>query len=232
MTLLCELQPAIAKAMDSLGGKKPTKSVTDGFYFYAAKHINIAVDTFILLRREHRLDGARLIVRPALETMLRLRAVRAKPHLFYRVAYSQTLESDRWLGGVARRRAIPYTPVYGSPQWQAFKTRCASEFGAHNVVDARLDSYAAAKVIGAEAYYETHYRAYCQSVHGTLEAVSGNLDELIDPQDTRVMLSSAMSALEALVDIRADCPGMKSFHERFLKVMKQNPDKLRRHKPI
>ena len=62
--------------------------------------------------------------------------------------------------------------------------------------------------------------------------MSGNLDELIDPQDTRVMLSSAMSALEALVDIRADCPGMKSFHERFLKVMKQNPDKLRRHKPI
>ena len=127
MTLLCELQPAIAKAMDLLGGKKPTKSVTDGFYFYAAKHINIAVDTFILFR------GGRL------------RAVRAKPHLFSRVAYSQTLESDRWLGGVARRRAIPYTPVYGSPQWQAFKTRCASEFGADNVVDARLDSYAAAK---------------------------------------------------------------------------------------
>ena len=107
MTLLCELQPAIAKAMDSLGGKKPTKSVTDRFYFYAAKHINIAVDTFILLRREHRLDGARLLVRPALEMMLRLRAVRAKPHLFYRVAYSETVESDKWLGGVARRRAIP-----------------------------------------------------------------------------------------------------------------------------
>src|SRR5438105_7621946 len=83
MTLLCELQPAIARAIDSLG-KKPIKRVTDLFYLYAAKHINIAVDAFILLRREHRVDGARLIVRPALETMLRLRAVRAKPHLFYR----------------------------------------------------------------------------------------------------------------------------------------------------
>ena len=57
MTLLCELQPAIAKAIDSLG-EKPTKSVTDLFYFYAAKHINIAVDAFILLRRERRVDGA------------------------------------------------------------------------------------------------------------------------------------------------------------------------------
>src|SRR6266496_2182839 len=96
MTLLCELQPVIAAALNSLGGK-PTKSVADLFYLYAASHISTAVDAFILLRREHRVDGARLVVRPALETMLRLRAVRVKPHLLYRVLFGEALEIDKWL---------------------------------------------------------------------------------------------------------------------------------------
>src|SRR5437879_296730 len=61
MTLLCELQPAIARAIDSLG-KKPIKRVTDLFYLYAAQHLNIDVDAFILLRREHRDDGAGLLL--------------------------------------------------------------------------------------------------------------------------------------------------------------------------
>ena len=62
MALLSELQPAIAVALDSLGGKM-TKGVEDLYYLYASRHINIAVDAFILLRREHRIDGARLLVR-------------------------------------------------------------------------------------------------------------------------------------------------------------------------
>ena len=231
MTLLRELQPAIAAAMDSVGGQQ-TQRVTDLFYLYAAKHINIAIDAFVALRREHRIDGARLLVRPALETMLRLRAVRAHPHLFYRVYLSEVLERDKWFGGIARRHDIPYTAACDRPEWQAFKTRCASEFGAENLVDKRLSSYAAAAAIGFETYYKSHYRAYCQYTHGALEAVSGNLDELIDPEDTRVMLNCAMPALEALVNIGADCPAMKSFQERFRKLMNQKPDKLLRHKRI
>jgi hypothetical protein len=60
--------------------------------------------------------------------------------------------------------------------------------------------------------------------------VSGNLDELTDPEDTRVMLSSAMSALEVLVDIGADCSNMESFRRRFSNLMNQKPEKLFREK--
>ena len=74
MALLSELRPAIAAALDSLGGKM-TKGVEDLYYLYASRQINIAVDAFILLRRDHRIDGARLLVRPALEAMLRLPVV-------------------------------------------------------------------------------------------------------------------------------------------------------------
>jgi hypothetical protein len=57
------------------------------------------------------------------------------------------------------------------------------------------------------------------------------LDELTDPEDTRVMLHSAMIALEALGDMGAQCPGVASFRERFSEVISQKPDKLFRQKP-
>jgi hypothetical protein len=47
--LLSEVQPALAVALDSLGGTMP-KQVEGRYYFFAAAHINRAVDAFILLR--------------------------------------------------------------------------------------------------------------------------------------------------------------------------------------
>ena len=111
MALLSELQPAIAVALNSLGGKM-TKGVEDLYYLYASGHINTAVDAFILLRREHRIDGARLLVRPAIEAMLRLQAVRVKTYLLYRVLLREALEADKWFGSVARRHGVAYTHVY------------------------------------------------------------------------------------------------------------------------
>lgn len=73
-----------------------TQRIEDLYYFYAAKHIHDTVDAFIVLRGQHRVDGARFVVRPALETMLRLRAVRAKPHLLYRVLIAENNELDKW----------------------------------------------------------------------------------------------------------------------------------------
>jgi hypothetical protein len=80
MELLAETEPAISNALNGLGDHL-TKRIEDMYYFYAAKHIHDIMDAFILLRNEHRLDGSRFVVRPALETMLKLRAVRSKPQL-------------------------------------------------------------------------------------------------------------------------------------------------------
>lgn len=230
MALLSELQPAIIVALNSLGGKM-TKGVEDLYYLYASSHINTAVDAFILLRREHRIDGARLLVRPALETMLRLQAVRVKAYLLYRVLLREALEADKWFGSVARRHGVDYTRVCDRDEWQAFKNRCIAQFGVDKLEDTPLDSYGAAAAIGVEAYYDSHYRGYCQYTHGALEAVSGSLDELTDPEDTRVMLHSAMVALEALVDVGADCPRIEALRKRFNEVITQKPDKLFRRKP-
>ena len=125
---------------------------------------------------------------------------------------------------------IAYTPVCDRDEWQAFKNRCIAQFGADKLKENPLNSYDAAVEIGVEAYYDSRYRGYCQYTHGALEAVSGSLDELTDPEDTRVMLHSAMIALEALADMGAQCPSIASFRERFSRVISQKPDKLFRWK--
>jgi uncharacterized protein DUF5677 len=229
MKLLSEIQQALATAIDSLGGTM-TKGVDDMFYHLASRHINVAVRAFIALRSENLIDGARLLVRPALEGMLRLLAVRTKPALIYRVLFDESKELDKWFSGVAKRSNEPYTPVRDRVDWQAFKKRCAAQFGAENLGDRGLSTYEAAAITDNETYYESHYRGYCHFTHGMLEAIGGHLDELMDPEDTRVMLLSAISALNVLVDMGADCPDIVSFRERFNELMTKKPDKLIRKK--
>jgi hypothetical protein len=231
MTLLSDIEPAIGNALNSLG-KHMTKRMEDMYFFYAAKHIHDTLDAFIVLRGQHRLDGARLLVRPALETMLKLRAVRAKPHLLHRALLADNKELDKWFSSVARRHDVPYTPISERAEWAAFKERFASQFGAENLGDGTpLTAYDAAKAIGIEPYYDSHYRGFSHYTHGLLEAISGGLNELIDPEASRVMLQSAITALDALTYLGANCPNLESLSQRATEVLTKRPDKLVRRKP-
>jgi hypothetical protein len=227
MTLLSELQAAVATALESFRGKLPER-LEERFYYYESDHINTAVDAFIVLRRDHRIDGARLLVRPALETMLRLQAVCAKPHLVYRMGFTEALEIDKWHGGIAERHGQPYIPVRDREAWRKFKAMCAEQFGADKLEDTRLTVQEAAAAAGAKGYYDRYYRGYCQFTHGALEAVSGTYNKFIDTEDTRVMLTCAMDALDMLVAIGADCPNIESFRSRFTALMNEAPDELAR----
>jgi len=231
MTLLSDFEPAIGRAINSLG-KRMTKRMEDWYCFFAAKHIHDALDAFIVLRGQHRLDGARLLVRPALETMLKLKAVREKPHLLHRALLADNKEMDKWFSSVARRHDLPYTPIAERAEWAAFKERFVQQFGAENLGDSTpLTAYDAAKAIGTEAYYDTHYRCFSHYTHGLLEAISGALDDLIDPVASRVMLQSAMVALDALTYLGANCPNLESLNQRANEVLAKRPDKLLRRKP-
>lgn len=231
MELLAETEPAISNALNGLGDHM-TKRIEDMYYFYAAKHIHDTVDAFIVLRDEHRLDGARLLVRPALEAMLKLRAVRSKPELLYRALLADNRELDKWFSSVARRHNVAYTPIVERAQWADFKARCVGQFGAENLDDdTPLSAYDAAKAIGIEHYYDTHYRGFGHYTHGLLEAISGSLNELIDPEASRVILQSAKTALEALNHLGADIPNLKSLEERTVEILNKKPDKLFRQKP-
>lgn len=90
--------------------------------------------------------------RPALETMLRLQAVCAKPRLVYRVIFSEAGEIDKWHGSVAERNHAPYTSVFAPEDWGKFKALCVSQFGADKLKDSGLSLYEAAAVAYCDAY--------------------------------------------------------------------------------
>jgi hypothetical protein len=107
-----------------------------------------------------------------------------------------------------------------------------AQFGAESLDDdTPLSAYDAAKAIGIEHYYDTHYRGFGHYTHGLLEAISGGLDELIDPEASRVILQSGMTALEALNHLGAHIPNLKSLEKGSVDVLNKRPDKLFRQKP-
>jgi hypothetical protein len=229
MTLLFDVQVELATALNSLGDRTG-RGIEDLYCFHASAHINISVDGFILLRRNDRLDSARLLVRPAMETMLRLRAVRAKPHLVYRVLYSETIENTRWFSAIGKRHDLPYIPEHQRPEWLEFRARCEAQFGCASIHDTTLTVYDAARETGVESYYDSHYRAYCKFTHGALQAITGDFDEITDPEDTRVMLQCGITALDALAAVGAEIPNLESLTSRFAKLTELKPQALVREK--
>ena len=134
----------------------------------------------------------------------------------------------KWTNGFRRRHNLPYTPISERTDWQ-LPARFASQFGAENLEDGTpLTAYDAAKAIGIEPYYDTHYRGFSHYTHGLLEAISGALDQLIDPEASRVMLQSAMTALDAITYLGANCPNLESLSQRA--PLTKIPDKLLRRK--
>ena len=227
MQLVQDLQCALEKAINFLGGKQK-RAIQDSYYFYAAVHMNRIVHGFLFLRQHGYADAAKFLVRPAIESMIRIQAARKQPDLIYRIIYTETLEDDKWTAPVAKRLGQPYTTRRDSQDWDEFKNLCISEFGRENVVDEELRLNTAAKIVGIESYYGTHYRMYCRYTHGGLQAMSGELDSLSDPEDSRTLVLCAFAALEAIASIGADCANLNSLRERMVNLSRRRPEPLGR----
>jgi hypothetical protein len=231
IALLADLEAELQRALNSLGGRT-SKAVEDKYYFYAASHVHDAVDGFIVLRANHRLDAAKFLIRPAIETMLRIRAIRNHASLVYRILYTETLTDDRWFSEVDRRTGTsPTSPesLRESPEWLSLKAACVAQFGPADVVDKPFSAYDAAVSVGLKDYYAMHYRMYCTYTHGAVRAVTGFMDEIADPQDSRTMVMCAFAALDVLAAIGAHCPNATSLRHRVTEMSKRKPERLVRH---
>src|SRR5437764_12878444 len=98
--------------------------------------------------------------------MLRLQAVRVKTHLLYRVLLRESLEADKWFGGVARRHGVAYTRVCDRDKWQACKDGWFAQFGADKLEEVPISSCEAAAEIDCESDSDSHYIGYCQCLTG------------------------------------------------------------------
>jgi hypothetical protein len=85
MKIVHELRDSLSKSLDSLGGK-PRNGIDDGFKIFCAIHINRVADGFLALKGDGRIYAARMLIRPAMEAMFKLLAVKKEPSLLFRIA--------------------------------------------------------------------------------------------------------------------------------------------------
>src|SRR6266481_10158107 len=81
MELLRDLVAASWHALHSLDARIPEPRLINEYFFYSARQINNATAGFSALRDRDLRAGAKLLVRPAIEAVFRLYAVKNKPEL-------------------------------------------------------------------------------------------------------------------------------------------------------
>jgi Family of unknown function (DUF5677) len=230
MELLRDLGAASVNAIKSLSGQLP-KSLISEYFYYSARQITEAATGFWVLRGRGLRVSARMLVRPAIEAVFRVNAVKKKPELIYRIFYGEASELDKWTRRMLQFRGIEAPTTFKSPEWQIIREGCVKAFGEDKLKDAPMTLRDLAREAGMEEVYYVFYAMYCKHTHGSLPALQGQLDFLSDPADTWVMVMSSMEALDALVVwVGGDCPDLERLRERWkpvafgLKQLATNPD--------
>lgn len=211
LQLVLDMQLQLAAALNSLTGKQH-KGIEDVFPVYSAGHINRAVDGYVLLRKTGRIDSSKLLIRPALEATIKILAVRKRPELLYRIAYTERLEDQKWIGAAARRQGGDYT-AQDKKNWEEFKKSYSTHFPGQPLIEQKLLLRDAAVIAGLGDYYDSHYRLYCQFTHAAFRAVSRDLDEL-DTHDNRTMALCTLVGIEAAVSLGASASEISALRKR------------------
>lgn len=227
LTLLHDLQGELTDALNSLGGKRP-QLIGDRYHLNAAAYINKASEGFLLLRTNGRADASKLLIRPAIEAVFRVQALRKKPELLYHIAWTERLEDKKWFRSAAHRHGSQYDENADDPSWKIFEEAYKAEFPQASLIPKKLTVFATAEAAGLEDYYGSHYRMYCQYTHAALRATGGHLDELSDAEDTRTMILCAYCALAAIAAIGALSSNLQRLHQRVEDLSKREPLKLLR----
>jgi uncharacterized protein DUF5677 len=226
--LLCDLQNELGSALASLAGKQ-SQGFRDNYYNLSAGHINRAAEGFIFLRKELRIDASKFLIRPAIEAMIRLEAVKRQPELLFRIAHTERIKDQKWRTRAAIRRGVTYDVVAEQKQWNEAKKKCVAQFGTHPLderdlnlrdtakeIDRNLNRRDTAKEIAKvmEDYYDDYYLMYSAYTHAALGALTGSLNELTDPEDSATMGLCVFSALDIVATIGASTPNLESLRER------------------
>ena len=211
MQLTVDMQTELRDGLNGLGGK-PREGLHEAYLGYTAGHINRAVEGYVYLRQSGRSEASKLLVRTGIEAVIRLQAVRTKPELLFRIAFTEFNEDRKWVRSSGGRDASEALRAIDT-HWDQFTHAYRTKYPDHVLTEEEISLRRAAECAGIERYYDTHYRLYCRYTHAAFRATTGNLSEF-DQEDTRTMALCAFSALETLSSIDATTPNLVSLRER------------------
>jgi len=211
MQLLRGMQAELRDALNALGGREGD-GLLQHYPFYSASHINRAVEGYIYLRESSRFDASKLLIRTALEAVIRVQAVRTKPELLFRIAFTEFQEDKKWVRPVNRPEAAAALQAIDL-LWQEFKEAYHIKYPEHPLTEQELKLRQAAEFANLDGYYDSHYRLYCRFTHAAFRASTGDLDDF-ESEDNRTMTFCTFTAIEALVSIGAPAPNLPELKKR------------------
>ena len=213
LELLVDNQKELGDALDSLGGKKPD-SALDNYKFRCSVYMGRASKAFLFLRDAKQIPESRFLVRPAIEMMIKLEALGARPDLLYRIAYTETQEDRTWFRAIAERQGQTFDESAPQQGLARFRQECAKSSSNPDLKDERISLRCLALIIGMHGYYDTFYRMYCRFTHASLRALIDGLDEVATDEDNVTMALCVFSAIKSLVSIGALAPNLDFLHQR------------------
>ena len=211
LELLSEMQAKLRDALNALGGTQ-REGLYDGYLGYTAAHINRAAEGYVYLRTSRRIDASKHLIRTAIEAVVRIQAVRKKPELLFRIAFTEFNEDKKWVRSTG---APDVDAAIGAidKHWSDFKRAYQAKYPEHSLVEVELSLRRAAECAGIERYYDSHYRLYCRFTHAAFRATTGDLSEF-EREDNRTMALCVFSAMDALSSIGTPAANIDLFRQR------------------
>jgi hypothetical protein len=210
--LVRAIQEALEHALESLTGK-PHNGLLDQYNVRSAAFVSRAADSFVILQDFSRPDMAKLLMRPVIEVTFRLEAIRRNPALLYQIAYSEILEDHKWFRFIDEQSGRPYDEARERNELDELTHTYHEHFPEQSIVKAKLSTFEIARAAQLEPYYNSHYRMYCQYSHASFRAITGDLVEISDQADHRVMSLCGVVALNVLHSMGAETPDLPPLFE-------------------
>lgn len=210
LQLLRDLKDELEVAIESLSSKPVQFQET--YQLALGKYMLAIADGFLLLREFSRGDVSKMAIRPAIEIMIRMQAVRRDPAIFFRIAYTDTSEDQRWLRLASESDGSKLDLSQSDADWARFNDAFAKTFPEITLTEKTVNLFELATVAKLDRWYNSHYRLYSQATHGTLRAAQGL--SFTDTEDHYAMHLCVFGALEALVSVGATAPQLDSFKKR------------------
>jgi hypothetical protein len=212
ISLTGDLQNVLHVALNSVSGKEGYNA-HQKYMFYCARLINWAAAGYVAVLRAAMPNSALLTVRPALEAMFHLLAVKNHPEVIVQIAADEMEEEQSWLKKLDTPEAeAAITAV--KEHWDAFEKLYREQYPTHPFVTKGISVARLAEIAGVKSAYTSHYLLYCKVTHGALRAAVGGLNELFE-KDRLIVAVCCTAAIDILAENGARVDGYCELQRRF-----------------
>jgi hypothetical protein len=207
LELLERLSVEVESAITELDGNY--QGILAGYQYFSAKHFAAAARGYIRLKWAGEDAAAQQLLRPMLETWVRIKAVREDSAMLYRIAMGELIEEEKWMksldpaGFICDRGAQKC-----SDRRDQFHDAFVNEFSPKDLVGVPrmgMSIEGLAKVANLWALYNSYYRLLCRCTHGNLTAMTGFFSD-IDIKESFLVGAGFSEIMLALKELGASCP--------------------------